>query len=202
MNNSTTLTRENWLNSASELILDTIILPLTTLSRPLYRVSVGWPVGSRGSKNAAIGQCFNKASSKDLHNEIFIIPSIDDSLRVLDVLTHELIHAVDDCESGHRGTFAKLARQVGLEGKLTATVAGEQLAERLNTIIDDLGPIPHAALSTATRKKQKTRNIKVECITEGCDFKFNTSRAQIDNMTTFTCNCCQEESLRVAVPKS
>lgn len=194
------LTRENWLNLAAESILDRHLMPIVELPKPSYRVSVGWPVGSRGSKNGTIGQCFVRSVSSDQHNEIFIIPSIDDSLKVLDVLTHELIHAIDDCESGHRGFFAATARKVGLTGKMTATVAGEELAAKLQVIIEELGEIPHAALNyEGGRKKQTTRNVKVHCINSECGFKFNTSRAQIARMTTYTCNCCQQNTLKVAV---
>ena len=47
--------------------------------------------------------------------------------KALEVLTHELVHVADKNESGHRGRFARIARRIGLEGKLTQTHAGKRL---------------------------------------------------------------------------
>jgi len=53
---------------------------------------------------------------------------------------------------------------VGLEGKPTATVAGEQLRAKLGEIAEELGEYPHKALTpNAEIKKQSTRMIKVSC---------------------------------------
>jgi hypothetical protein len=74
------------------------------------------------------------------------------------------------CAENHAaGTFGKLARGIGLEGKLTATHAGEALKARLNAIADALGEYPHAALRpTMNEKKQTTRLLKAQCSECGC----------------------------------
>ena len=132
----------------------------------IIRVSVGWPVGSRGGRKT-IGQCFHERASKDGTREIFISPEIDEPVRVLDILLHEVIHATVGNECGHRGKFADCARKMGLEGPLTATVAGDELKERLNAMRKSLGFFPHARLNYNSRKKQGTRLIKCGC-PNGC----------------------------------
>ena len=156
---------------------------------PDVRVSVGWP-GGRGDRSAVIGQCWHKAAATDDHFHIFISPVLDDAPRVLDVLLHELVHAADGNENGHKGRFAQWAKALGLTGKMTATVAGEDLADGLACLVrDNLGAYPHGALAgpgrtisgkpgepgepgtpggggTQSHPKQGTRMLKAAC---GCD---------------------------------
>lgn len=157
-------TREEWLVAAVELLARDVFNP-SGIDLPAVRVSVGWP-GGRGNKNAVIGQCWASAAASDKVAQLFISPKLDDAVRVLDVLSHELVHAADDCQSGHKGRFAKWARIIGLEGKLTATVAGDELTEKLSAIAEELGLYPHAALASVDGaegpKKQTTRMLKLE----------------------------------------
>jgi len=187
-------TREEWLTRVAQAIEPLIDAAATECGLPLgpewnYRVSCSWP-GGRANRNKAIGQCWNRAASKGKVNEIFLSPTIDDPAKAADVITHELVHAWDDCRSGHRGTFAKLARAVGLEGKLTATTAGEALSARLAGIVDRAGPYPHAGLkaSAASKAKQTTRMVKIGC---QCGVIGRMSRAQID-ASTWRCDDCGE----------
>ncbi|WDS51688.1 SprT-like protease [Microbacterium phage Barnstormer] len=161
-------TREEWLVAAIEALRP--LFAEAGAELPTVRVSVGWP-GGNGRKNSVIGQCWGSAASADKVAQVFISPVLDDAVKVLDVLTHELVHAVDDCQSGHKGPFAKLAKALGLEGKMTATVAGEELKAKLEDIAADLGDYPHAALAKAQGaegpKKQGTRMLKLECPADG-----------------------------------
>lgn len=188
------MNREQYLTTAADIIRSTIIEPAieqtnTTIERDVkIAVSIGHPKSKR-----ALGECWSTSASDDKEtNAIFITPHENDSLRILDVLTHELIHAYDDNESGHRGRFALLARAVGLTGKLTATTAGPELKQKLEDIIDALGEIPHHKLDQSTRPKQSTRMLKIEC--EQCDFVFRASRTQISRLNPIdaTCPCCQQ----------
>lgn len=131
----------------------------------IIRVSIGWPVGSRGGRKT-IGQCFHERISRDGTREIFISPELDDPVRVLDVLLHEVIHATVGNAEGHRGKFADCARKLGLEGALTATVAGKDLKERLNKLKKSLGFFPHRGMDYSKRKKQTTRLLKCGCPNE------------------------------------
>lgn len=123
------------------------------------RISCGFPRG----RKAIIGQCWNETQSKDGHSEIFISPVLDDPLTVSGVLVHELIHAIIGVEQGHNAIFGKLARQVGLIGKLTATEPHPDLMIKLTNIFDRLGNYPHAMLKDLDIKKQTTRLIKASC---------------------------------------
>jgi hypothetical protein len=104
----------------------------------------------------AIGQCWYKGAcadeSKAVHN-IFICPTQDEPLRVLDILLHELIHVAAGPEQGHRGMFRYIALDLGLEGKMTATYVSDDnpLRAKLQLIIEQIGEYPHSSL----RKPQK-----------------------------------------------
>ena len=188
--------REAWLTEAAYLIREELIspaLPAGHVTPHPFRVSVGYPPRSRVNTQT-IGFCINADASADQHNEIFITPALDDSLRILDVLTHELIHQADNNKSGHRNFFAKVARRVGLEGKFTATHAGKGLTEYLNTIITLLGDIPHAAVNLAQAKKpQATRMLKLYC--PQCGFNVRATKSNIQLIQDFTCPACASTDL-------
>ena len=179
------MTREEWLNAA-----------LTEL-RPLFqakaqatipadtRVSVGFPGG--GSARKRIGECWPRARSKDGVNEIFISPVLQDPMRMLDVLAHEAIHAIDDCVSGHKKPFKTIALAVGLTGKMTATVAGEELKKELEAIVERLPKLSHGALDLNGRKKQPTRLLKLEC--ESCGMIIRTTSKWIEQTGNPLCAC-------------
>ena len=193
------MTREEWLEQATTLLNSEVFIPAGYEIPADVKVSCGWPVsGGASSRQATIGQCFSRAVSANNVNEIFISPKLDEASRVLDVLTHEHIHAIDDCKSGHKGLFRTIAKAVGLEGKMTATVASEALKIKLEAIIDKLGDYPHAKLDyTKQIKKQSTRMIKVECRDKECGFSFRTSRKNLELMSNNFCNACNEATLQI-----
>ena len=160
-------------------------------------VSCGFPLtGGKGSRNQTIGNCFARSASEKGINEIFISPVLSDSIKVLDVLSHEMIHAIDDCKHGHKKAFRDMALAIGLTGKMTATVAGEELTLKLEKIVTELGQYPHSAIAVGTGKKQTTRNLKVSC-TE-CEFSYRTSRKNVEIMENFICNSCGENTLEIS----
>lgn len=125
------------------------------------RVSCGMAGGRIGGKR--IGECWTDECSADKAREIFISPVLDEPTRVLDVLLHEIVHAVLPFEVKHGPQFAKLAMSLGLTGKMTATVATPELHEKLVAIVNELGPYPHAALCPTLKEKQTTRLLKIQC---------------------------------------
>lgn len=158
--NNTYPTREQWLNAFVTRARDVF----TALGEPIpvqVRVSVGFT--SSGARGKVISECWSEQRSRDATYEIFIRPTQDDASRVADILTHELCHAVVGLDVGHKAPFKRCAKAVGLEGKMTATVAGEAWHSWADPILADLGPLPHAALDDRLRKKQSTRLLKVEC---------------------------------------
>lgn len=192
----TTTTREEWLTAAVS-----ALTPLfTEVGRdlPAVRVSVGWP-GGRGKKNAVIGQCWPTGLAADGVAQLFISPVLDEPVKVLATLTHELVHAVDNCENGHKAAFGRIARALGLEGKLTATTAGADLTEKLTAVAATLGDYPHAALSTLAlaQKKQSTRMLKVECA-HGSGYIVRMTRKWLDEVGAPSCPCHSEEMVEAS----
>ena len=193
--------RETYLTEAAGLLLDEKIMPAVVASgyaydRPAFRISVGWPKGSRSSK--AVAQCFVRRVSGDSVSEIFVSPEIDSPIKVLDCVIHELIHAVDDCASGHRNFFARIARSIGLEGPFTATYAGPELAEYLAQVAELLGDFPHhkMVLSESGKAPQTTRMLKVACT--NCGFHFRTSAQQVARLDhASVCPACDIPALSI-----
>ncbi|MFE0648529.1 hypothetical protein ACFVZH_08085 [Streptomyces sp. NPDC059534] len=185
------VTREEWLHLAIEALRPEFAKIGFPLPEKLH-VSVGFGYGAKRESAKVLGQCWARRVSEDDVNHIFISPELRDAPRVLDVLAHELVHAADDCKSGHKGAFATAAKALGLTGKMTATVASPEFAERMAALAEELGPYDHATLypmgkpiqpkeepkpedpegdpeetpSSSGPKKQGTRMIKVACTTD------------------------------------
>ncbi|WP_157837088.1 SprT-like domain-containing protein [Geminisphaera colitermitum] len=163
--------REAYLMRAAELLREDFRAAGSDI--PPVRLSVGFP--KRGGKSA-IGSCWKREASKDGAFQIFISPVLEDSIEALAALAHELCHACTDC-TGHGSDFGRIARAIGLEGKLTATYAGPKLTARLNALIEgELGKYPHAALTPEQSgvKKQGTRLVK--CVCEESGYTVRTTR--------------------------
>jgi hypothetical protein len=119
--------RESWLTAG----IERLGIDFDRVGKPLprgVRVSVGFPRGRR----SAIGQCFSSAASTDGTNHVFISPVLEEPVETLAVLCHELVHVVDDCRSGHRGNFARIAGALGLQGPMRATQPSARLVVRLS----------------------------------------------------------------------
>lgn len=143
------ITREEWLDHAVE-ALRPLLGEVGAAFPRRVRVSVGFG-GNTGRYERTVGAvCFVRAASADRRPQIFISPTIDDETVVLTGLLHELIHASDDCASGHRGHFARMHRAMGFVGSATGAWPGFSLGVTLERIADDLrrthGRYPHAAL--------------------------------------------------------
>jgi hypothetical protein len=179
------MTREEWLNAALNHLRPWFKDRADATIPNDARVSVGFPGG--GSARKRIGECWARKMSKDGVNEIFISPVLQDPVRMLDVLAHEAVHAVDDCVSGHKGEFKRVAKAIGLEGKMTATKAGEELQTELARVIALLPPLTHGALDLSTRKKQPTRLVKLEC--DGCGMILRTTAKWLEQTGEPNCAC-------------
>lgn len=187
-------TREAWLGRAAKELAETLFVEENV---PPLRISVGWP-GGRSNRERTIGQCWSTRSSADGVNQIFLSPvrGEDDTQHVLGTLAHEMIHAIDDCESGHRGNFARIARAAGFLPKLTSS---DNRSDDLNAVLDEIaekvGPFPHAAITTTGKaadqpKKQTTRMIKVACPEDG--YTARTTRKWLDDLGAPTCPCGEQ----------
>lgn len=176
--------REAWLIEGIKLLTKDVFNP-KGYQVPPVKVSIGFT----GSSKKAIGTCWKGSAADDDIAQIFIRPDLNDSSRILDVVAHELIHAIFP-NAGHKGDFRKCAKDIGLTGKMTATVAGEELKERLNDIIKIIGEIPHAKLNfnkeVGGAKKQNTRMLKAVC--PSCGYTFRTSNKWLE-VGLPTCSC-------------
>ncbi len=189
--------RENWLNAAVEIFRPRFVeigLPLPEV----VRISVGFPLaGARGENRRILGITVCRKASTAGVNEVFISPLYDNAHDVLATVLHELIHAADDLESGHRGRFADAFAALGFEGSTLSVTPGVTLSMEFATIAASLGPYPHAALdadilcgkrdapvaapvggdeAAPVRRRvssgpvtQTTRMIKVSCVTPDCE---------------------------------
>ena len=143
--------REQWLMSAVDHLVP--LFERSGYSVPLVKVSVGFP--STGAKGRHLGQCWSTKSAIDGINQIFIAPHLETPVDFLDTLVHELVHAVDDCQSGHGDNFKKIAKDVGLRGPMRSAGAGEWLKQDLIRIAEKLGVFPHGRLGLPVRAVQK-----------------------------------------------
>lgn len=176
------MNREEWLTAAAGHIAKQVLEPAGLRSMTPrdgqddrrdwseLRVSTSFPSKKALSlKNRTIGQCWApEASSKGL-TEVFISPVLEEPVRVLDVLTHEMVHACMPQGTKHGPQFAAACRAVGLEGKPTATAAGPELTATLEMIATVIGPYPHAAIDQTLIPKQATRQLKAACVNEACE---------------------------------
>jgi hypothetical protein len=180
------VTRESWLNHA-HLHISAHLHQTAGVTVPTnIRFSVGFP-GGRGKKNTTIGQCWSHMSSKDGTFEVFISPVLGDPLVILATQLHEEIHAAVGLEAGHKAPFKKAAIASGLTGKMTATVATDDLKAIMAGWLVDLGPLPHAAMSPQSRTvKQTTRLIKCQC--QDCGYTVRTTAKWLE-VGTPICQC-------------
>lgn len=175
-------TREEWL-----------LKTLTNLNRlflnhgaiiPDHRVSMSWPIGNY---KKVIGQYFPSSLHADGIASIYISPSLPTSVAILEVYVHELVHACTPGD-GHGKAFGRLARAIGLDGKLTATKAGAGLLLRLNELIAELGEIPSSPVTyTRLTKKQTTRLVKVQC--SNCGYICRVTNTWLIHCGTPLCRC-------------
>ena len=153
--------------------------------------------GTRTAK--AIGAFYHSEFSQGGQTHILIHPKIEDSSRVVDVLIHELIHAQMPKDEGHGKEFRSMALKVGLTGKMTATVASDELKVKISKWVKKVGEYPHASFDVSkSRKKQSTRLIKAECRSQnencgGGKYKVRITRSLIYEFGCPVCPNCGDQ---------
>ena len=181
------MNREQWLNECIQKIRP----DFERLGHPLpekIRASCSWPSKSGlANKKRRIGEAWSSKNSADQSCEVFISPVLKDPIEVAATLVHELVHCAVGVEEGHKGRFSRLAKAVGLEGKMIATHAGATLKARLQEVTDAIGPYPHAELTHSNApKKQGCRLLKVVC---ECGCVVRMTRKWLDEVGPPTCGC-------------
>jgi hypothetical protein len=182
---STFDTREAWLREAANLLRPRFAGAGATLPANI-RFAIAFP--SSGRKGRAIGECWDASASDDQHFEIIVRCDKDNPVDVLDILTHELVHAGAGLAAGHGKTFKRLALSVGPAGPMRSTHAGPELLVHLTKLAEGLGPLPHAKLGfgLSTRPpKQDTRMLKVECAV--CGYLVRVARKWLTEVGTPLC---------------
>jgi hypothetical protein len=128
------MNREQWLNECIKQLRP----EFEQLAHPLpekIRASCSWPSKSGlAAKKRRIGEAWSSKNSADQSCEVFISPVLKEPVEVAATLVHELAHCAVGVETGHKGKFPKLAKALGLEGKMTATHASKELTVHLQQL--------------------------------------------------------------------
>lgn len=165
--------REEWLNRATNLFR----IHWATLGVKVpkdVQLSCGFPGG--GSIRRRIGECWPRVRSAKKVNQVFISPVIDAPLAALDILGHELLHAVDDCASGHGQVFTKLSGRVGYSGGKHSKAETPAAVAHLKLMSKSLGRYPHGAVTLSAKKaKSNTGLHKFTCEEHG-DTLYSTEK--------------------------
>jgi hypothetical protein len=169
--------RETWLNTVTDRFIrdhfkkvgytipDNVRMGCSFTSRGAFK--------RIGQKSTRIGECWSASASEGGHSEIMISPTIADSTDAIAILIHELVHATVGNHEGHNQVFKRCAIAVGLEGKMTATVASEPLKATIAQWLQSVGEYPHATLN-ANLRKQSTRLHKCECVRCGYTMRISS----------------------------
>lgn len=165
------INREDWLERAANMLRTDFreygyILPYA------IRFACSWP--SKGKRAKTIGEHWGPKNSGDGTHEIMISMRQDDPLRVLGILVHELCHAAIWPTRGHGRDFKDCAIAAGLCGKMRATKETAELIQRLEEIVSEIGPYPHAEVRLANKPTQTTRMFKCQC--QECNYTVRVSR--------------------------
>lgn len=181
--------REAYLTELARMLARDVFAPVGYTVPTNVRFACSWP--SRGGIapiRRVIGQAWSDECAADGHFGIMISQSVDDPMTVASILAHELVHVTVGLECGHRGAFRTCALAIGLEGKMTATVAGKAFKRAVAPILERLGPYPHGALGPVYRKDseptstlpmpQKGRMRRAQC--EECGLIFRLAKQWIE----------------------
>lgn len=182
--------REQWLAEGLELLKRQVFGPNKYKVSPKIQVSCGFPHSRAFSPKApVIGECWYPQKS-DTHH-LFISPVLADPVRVLDVLTHEVVHTIAGSKAKHGSGFKYVATRVGLTGKMTATVAGPQLAKLLEHLSGILGDYPHTPLSKPRKVKTKTGPTTIKAICS-CGYCCSVPIRWVEEVGYPLCPTCRE----------
>jgi hypothetical protein len=172
------LTREEWLLNAKD-YLEKEFFNKSNRSLPKVALSCGIPRGSI----MAIGQCWDPKVASDGTTHVFVCPSVDEPYEVLHILLHELCHAVVGVSHGHNQTFGRMARAVGLKGKLTHTNVPKEsdTGKILLNIAGVMGDYPHKSLNKLSKKKKSDKEKMITLISpDKPSYKLSIKLALLD----------------------
>lgn len=182
-------TREFWLQTAVDL-LDHLVFSPANYPLPPVNVTLGFPSKNPlGKVMRAVGECWHSSASSDGVNQIFISPTLTNAMDFLDTLVHELVHAIDDCRSGHKGKFQTICNAIGLtEERAASASAGTALFHTIEKISRDIGPYPFVTLSY-TPKPPRRSGLPMMLVCPRCEFRCRAAQYQIIKHGFPICSC-------------
>ena len=131
-----------WLQDALPELQKRVFGPAKLEIPKRLRLNVGMMPGKSGAKNKTLGVCYKARVNNGVSLITLNIASPDameTSERILDILCHEIIHAIDDCENGHGPVFKKMAEAIGLAGPMRSTTATPELTKTLEKVVKSIG---------------------------------------------------------------
>lgn len=170
-------TREAWLTTALWSFIDQHFIAAGFEVPSNIRVSCSFPsTRALAPKRTRLGECWAKSESTDGTFEILVSPILDDPIRVLGVLLHEVVHTTVGLDVRHQGPFVKCAAAIGLIPPWVAAVESEDLKVEIASWLKSLGVYPHARLNPTflmnhIGPKQTTRMRPLECDKCGCKIR-------------------------------
>tara|TARA_B100000575_G_C23124478_1_gene651266 strand:+ start:131 stop:829 length:699 start_codon:yes stop_codon:yes gene_type:complete len=196
-----------WLQDALPELQKRVFGPAKLEIPKRLRLNVGMMPGKAGAKNRTLGVCYKARVNNGVNLITLNIASPDameTSERILDILCHEIIHAIDDCENGHGPVFKKMAEAIGLKGPMRSTTATPELTKTLAKVVKSIGAFPEKPI-TLTQRQDKNRMLKLIC--EGtedivCNHIIRASAQQIENIELNSCLCCGEGEYEVELSKA
>ena len=152
--------RESWLKRVVEIVEQDILNEHQASMPEKWEISCGFAGNAK-----AIGVAFSNTACKDGETyQIFISPILgnNDKVNLMQTILHEMLHCVATIEVGHKGEFKRLARAIGLEGRLTHTYVSDTnpLAELLLKCYNKVGvEYPHKEIIPEVKeKKERVKN--------------------------------------------
>jgi hypothetical protein len=186
-------TREEWLVRAMDKMRPWFAVTNKEVPKNL-RISCGFPhKGAFAKRKRRIGECWSDHLSKGKVFEIFISPTQEEPLSVLNTVLHEMVHATVGLSCGHKGDFRKVCLVLGFMPPMTETPSSPDLHEKFKKLFAELGPYPHEELTNmrTADKPQKGRMIKVVCVDAECGYTIRTTAKWLEKGTP-TCVCGEE----------
>jgi hypothetical protein len=146
-------TREEWAVSISLALLPELAkLGITMVGeRRQIRVAVA-PLPA-----TKLGLCYSASKSVAGNTNIITLSSDQgEPIELAHTLLHEILHALDDCRSGHKGRWARWAEMLGMERCGHARNA--QADQMLRSALERVGlPALHVQTKSQRRKQRKSQ---------------------------------------------
>ncbi len=191
--------REEWLERFAHDFAIPLINGTGAKVADKIRFTCGFPsVRPTSAKRQRVGECWYPEASADGRHEVIVSMVLGDPLDVAETTIHELIHTVVGSDAGHKAPFKRVATAVGLAGKMTSTILGDDLRAELERFLPSFPLYPHGALSpTVGRKKQSTRLLKAycpDCVGSDQEYTIRLSR-KVADIGLPLCPTCDDVSL-------